>query len=52
MHNIPHHPGNIYGEDRHPIDQLKNIGKWNRRARSQECARKETNLAIEGEQKR
>jgi len=43
-------PENIYGEDRHPIGQLKNTGKWNRRARSQEYTRKKTNPAVEGEQ--
>lgn len=50
VHNMPCCVGNIYGEDRHPIDQLKNTGKQNRRTRSQEYARKETNPAIEEEQ--
>jgi len=36
VHNMPCCVGNIYGEDRHPIDQLKNTGKQNKRARSQE----------------
>jgi len=39
-------PGNIYGENKHPIDQLK-LGKKSRRAKSQECTHRDENMATE-----
>jgi len=47
---MPHQPGNIYGEDQHPVDQLKSFGKQKRWSRSQECIWKNSNPAVAREQ--
>ena len=38
VRTVPRQPGNIYGEQRHPIDQL-NMGRWSKRSQNQERTR-------------
>jgi len=45
---VPHGLGNIYGEDKYPIDQLK-LGKKGRRVKSQEHIHRDENMAAEEE---
>jgi len=45
---VPHGLGNIYGENKYPVNQLK-LGKKGRRVKSQEHTHRDKNMAAEDE---